>query len=69
MASPTLARQSIPLSFSEAIKSGWNILSETSRCVRGSRCGTVTLAKDGRRISVSYFADSDGYRFGFVKVL
>jgi hypothetical protein len=69
MATATLARQSIPLSFSEAIKSGWSILSETSRCVRGSRCGTVVLEKGGRRISVSYFADRDGYRFGFVKVL
>jgi hypothetical protein len=69
MASPTLAQQSIPLSFSEAIKTGWSILSETSKCVRGSRCGTATLAKDGRRISVSYFADGVGYRFDFVKVL
>jgi hypothetical protein len=62
-------RAAIPRSFYEALKQGWRIVAEKSKSVRGSRCGAVMLAKNGRRISVPYFADSDGYRFGFVKAL
>jgi hypothetical protein len=73
MASATLARQSIPTavprSFSEALKQDWRIVAENSKSIHGMRCGCITLELDNRHISVFYFADKDGYRFGSVKVL
>jgi hypothetical protein len=60
---------SIPHSFSEALKQGWQIVAEKSKSIPGNRCGSVTLELDNRRVSMFYFADKDGYRFGSIKAL
>jgi hypothetical protein len=62
-------RAAIPRSFYEALKQGWRIVREKSKSIPGNRCGSVTLELDSRRMSVFYFADKDGYRFGSPKVL
>ena len=59
----------IPRSVTEALKQGWHIITDRSKSARGVRCGSLTLAKNERRVSVFYFANKDGYRFGSIKVL
>ena len=60
---------SIPCSFTEALKQGWRIISDKSKSARGMRCGSLTLALNGRRVSVFYVGDKDGYGFGSVKAV
>jgi hypothetical protein len=72
MATATVPQQQsavIPSSFTEALENGWTVLSEVSKEARGKRCGSVVLAKDGRRVSVFFFANADGYHFGTIKLV
>lgn len=67
MATATLARQSI----SPAIPRSFKEVSEQSKKACGMRCGSPDFGPYGSRgrVSVFYFADKDGYRFGSVKAL
>lgn len=59
----------IPETFVDALRKGWRVVGEQSKLRGAYRCGTVTLEKGDCCVSVSYFADGDGYHFGSPKAV
>ena len=57
--------QGVPRTFQQALRSGYTVEAESSKVGRGgTRTGTVRLrGSAGRRLYVSYQADTRGYRF------
>ena len=60
-----VSAQDVPKSFQQALRSGFTVEAESSKVGRGgTRSGTVRLrGSAGRRLYVSYEADTRGYRF------
>ena len=60
-----MAKQQIPATVLEALKSGYRIIRQTSKQVAKGRCaGTVHLENGSRPgLVASYEADRTGYRF------
>jgi len=57
--------QDVPRTFQRALRSGYTVEAEASTLGRGGRrSGTVRLrGSSGRRLYITYEADSKGYRF------